>query len=165
MNKNRWFTPIILFAFSLALALPMAGLAAAKKKSGDNAAIKSGKTGKKNKADNKSKDKEKARKKTDKDKGKKAVKAKESKDSKKSSGEEMKSRRSPGPESAEAAVADTVLHINTASWADFIRAGFSSSQTGKIFTGRPWQRKSDLLAKGIMTEKEYESVKDGITAK
>jgi hypothetical protein len=179
MNKSRWYAPVILIVFAFVLALPAAGLAETKKKSDKKATAKSVKTDKKEKAGDKSKDskkvkktdgdkgKEKKAKKKDKGKDEKAVKSKKTNkndDSKKTREDEMKSTRSSGPESAETGDGDSRLHLNTASWADYIRAGFSSSQTGKIIAGRPWQRKSQLLDKGIMTEKEYETVKDGITA-
>lgn len=58
-----------------------------------------------------------------------------------------------------------LVDLNTASMSDLMATGFTSEQATKIASGRPWQRKDQLRAKGILTDSEYQAVSGNIIAK
>ena len=58
-----------------------------------------------------------------------------------------------------------LIDLNTASMSDLMATGFTSEQATKIASGRPWQRKDQLRAKGILTDSEYQAVSGNIIAK
>lgn len=72
-----------------------------------------------------------------------------------------------GMEKAGAAIKGTTqLDVNRASAADLKREmGVSDAQAQKIIQGRPYKMKNQLNSKGILTDAEYEKVKEKIVAK
>lgn len=59
-----------------------------------------------------------------------------------------------------------LVDVNHASEAELATLpGISRLEARKIIAGRPYERKNDLLAKGVISESDYDKIRERVTAK
>jgi DNA uptake protein ComE-like DNA-binding protein len=62
--------------------------------------------------------------------------------------------------------AHATIDVNSASEADLVTLpGISHHDARKIIANRPYSDRHDLVAKGVLTEDQYASIRDGVAAK
>jgi len=59
-----------------------------------------------------------------------------------------------------------VVNVNSASESDLVALpGISPRDARKIIANRPYGDKHDLVSKGVLTEDQYQNIRDGVAAK
>jgi DNA uptake protein ComE-like DNA-binding protein len=70
------------------------------------------------------------------------------------------------PAKTEKAPAAKMVDLNSATEAELdALPGVGKARAAKIIEGRPWARKDDLVAKGVLPQAVYDKIKDQIIAK